>query len=379
MYKRNQGILDIMKILKYVFPLLVCFGYFFKNHHKTEYVNVYNWYGMLPQNVIEKFEAETGIKVRYDIFDNNEVLEAKLFATNSGYDVVFPSSCPYVYNQIQAGVYMPLDKTLLSNIDELDPYLRSQMEKLDPDLQYSIPYIWGTTGIIYDADKIDACIEDDQIKESLDLLFDTQILKKLAPYGISFLEEGIDVFPMVSRFLKREIQSEDDLYAAYNKLLEIRPFIKRFSTDRITNDLLMGEIAIAQFWSGGAYRAILEGKKLGKNLKYIIPKEGASLWIDVMAIPKGAPNPKNAHIFINFCLRPEIAAMISNQTYDATTVAKAQQYIDPALLKVSFLYPDEATLKTLSLDVPVKNSHALDQTRTRLWTKIRRYKKEIKA
>lgn len=368
-----------MKFLKYVFPLILCFGYFFKAHHKTEYVNIYNWYGMLPQNVIEKFEAETGIKVRYDIFDNNEALEAKLFATNSGYDVVFPSSSPYVYNQIQAGVYMPLDKTQIPNIVELDPYLQSEMEKIDPGLEHSIPYIWGTTGIIYDADIIDAHIDDEETKESLDLLFDIKALKKLAPYGISFLEEGIDVFPMVSRFLKTEIQNEEDLYCAYNKLVEIRPFIKRFSTDRITNDLLMGEIAIAQFWSGGAYRTILEGKKLGKNLKYIIPKEGASLWIDVMAIPKGAPNPKNAHIFINFCLRPEIAAMISNQTYDATTVTKSREYIDPALLNVDFLYPSERIIKTLSVDVPPKNMHTLDQIRTRLWTKIRRYKKEIKA
>lgn len=185
---------------------------------------------------------------------------------------------------------------------------------------------------------------------------------------------------MVYRFLKidPEERSKESLDLSISKLWQVRPYIKRFSTDRTSNDLLMGEVILAQFWSGDAYRTILEAKKIGKNLKFIIPKEGASLWIDVIAIPKGAPNVENAHRFINFCLRPDIAAKISNQTYAVTSILQSRKLIDKTLLSVAFLYPSDEILKTLKLDLPYLGEKGIEfeRERLRLWTKIRQFKKE---
>lgn len=356
-----------------LFFLLLLYARFYNS--KQEYVNIYNWYGLLPKDVIDQFEKETNIKVRYDVFDNNEILEAKLFATNSGYDVVFPSTTPYIKRQIEAGIYMPLDFSKIPNIKEINPYLLEEYKKADPTYAFGIPYIWGTTGIIYDEEKIDFLLEDSKIKTSLRLLFDPKILKILAPFGISFLEESIDVFPMLFRAINISLydHSIESLKKSESHLQKIRPFIKRFSTDRTSNDLLMGEIIAGLFWSGDAYRTILEGVKLGKKLKFIIPEEGASLWIDAMAIPKGAPNAHNAHLFINFCLRPQIAAMITNKTYAITSIDKAKEYISPELLKSDFLFPKKDQMEKLFLDQSSLDEN-YERTRLRLWTKIRKNK-----
>ncbi|CAO5678192.1 MAG: Putrescine-binding periplasmic protein [Holosporales bacterium] len=367
-----------LKIIVVIFFCMMAF--IFKTHQKIEYVNVCNWYGMLPQNIIEQFEKETGIKIRYDVFDNNDVLEAKLLATNSGYDVVFPSLSPYVAHQLEVGVYQELDKKLIPNLDFIDAYYQDETQKIDRDLKYCVPYIVGTTGLIFDVDKLSKAGIDDATSLTLALLLDEKNAKKIAPFGISLLEENVDVFPMLFRFLKKDLNdhTNETLKDVYCHLLKIRPFIKRFSTDRTSNDLIMGEIALAAFWSGDAYRTIKEAKKVGRTLKYVIPKDGATLWIDVMAIPKGAPNKKNAHIFINFCLRPDIAAKISNQTYAVTSVTKSHALIDPELLKVDFLYPHPDILKTLKLDLPFlgKQGNLYDREKLRLWTKFRQFKKE---
>ncbi len=333
---------------------------------------------MLPSDIIQAFEKETGIKIRYDVFDNNDVLEAKLLATNSGYDVVFPSASPYVAHQLEIGVYQELDQNLIPNLKFVDAYYLEELKKIDRDLTHCVPYIVGTTGIIYDKDKIQKVGIDEDDYLSIALLFNEENAKKICPLGISLLEENVDVFPMLFRYLKYDVddRSKETLENAYCHLLKIRPFIKRFSTDRTSNDLIMGEVALAQFWSGDAYRTIKEAKKVGRTLHYIIPKEGATLWIDVMAIPKGAPNKKNAHTFINFCLRPDIAAKISNQTYAVTSITESRQYIDPELLKVDFLYPKEEILKTLKLDLPFlgKQGNLYDREKLRLWTKFRQFK-----
>lgn len=357
------------------FFLLLIYARFY--NIKQEYVNIYNWYGLLPRDVIDQFEKETNIKVRYDVFDNNEILEAKLFATNSGYDVVFPSTIPYIKRQIEAGIYMPLDFSKIPNIKEINPYLLQEYKKVDPTFSFGIPYIWGTTGLIYDEERVDNLVTDTKIKHSLKLLFDPQILKILAPFGVSFLEESIDVFPMLFRALNIPLNdhSADSLKKTQLHLQKIRPFIKRFSTDRTSNDLLMGEIIAGLFWSGDAYRTIQEGIKLGKKLKFIIPQEGASLWIDAMAIPKGAPNPHNAHLFINFCLRPKIAALITNNTFAITSVDKAKEFISLELLKSDFLFPKKDQMEKLLLDQS-SSDETYDRTRLRLWTKIRKNQKE---
>ena len=341
---------------------------------QTEYVNVCNWYGMLPRPIIDQFEQETGIKVRYDIFDNNEVLEAKLLATNSGYDVVFPSASPYVAHQLEAGVYAPLNIALLPNLKHVDRFFLDQMKKVDPSLGYAVPYVWGTTGILYDEDALSSVVGE-QVLGSAGLIFDADLVSKISHLGVSLLEESVDVFPMVMRFLDLDpsLKTQEGLRQAKEQLLKIRPHIKRFSADRTSGDLLSGDLVLSQFWSGDAYRTILAGQKIGKNFRYIIPQEGASLWIDVMAIPAGAPNSKNAHAFVNFMLRPDVAAKLSNMTYAVTTISQSRKLIDLSLLRSDFLYPAPRIMESLQLDLPSTGDEgrAYDKERLRIWAKVR--------
>ena len=354
--------------------LVVISCLFFIPGKQTEYVNVCNWYGMLPKSIINQFEQETGIKVRYDIFDNNEVLEAKLLATNSGYDVVFPSASPYVAHQIEAGVYAPLKKNSIPNLMHVGSFFLDQMKKVDPTLQYAVPYVWGTTGILYNKDAL-SCVFEDKDLNSVGLIFDVDLVSKISHLGVSLLEESVDVFPMVMRSLDLDpsLKTQNGLTQAKEKLLKIRPHIKRFAADRTSGDLLSGDLVLSQFWSGDAYRTILAGKKIGKNFNYIIPQEGATLWIDVMAIPVGAPNAKNAHKFVNFMLRPDIAAKLSNETYAVTTITESRKFIDTSLLTSTFLYPTPQVMECLQLDLPTicDEGRAYDKERLRIWAKVK--------
>jgi len=362
-----------MKKIIILFCLIIPVCVFVFPVGQTEYVNVCNWYGMLPRPIIDQFEEETGIRVRYDIFDNNEVLEAKLLATNSGYDVVFPSASPYVAHQIEAGGYAPLDVTQLPNLKYVDRFFLDQMKKVDPSFVYAVPYVWGTTGILYNEDTVSALVNG-KIGDSAGLIFNQDQVSKIANLGVSLLEESTDVFPMVMRYLGvDEAKTQEALWKGRDLLLKIRPYIKRFSTDRTSADFLTGDLSVAQFWSGDAHRTILAGRKLGKNFRFFIPKEVASLWIDVMAIPVGAPNSKNAHTFVNFMLRPDIAAKLSNMTYAVTTVSESRKYIDPSLLHVEFLYPEPHIMQSLQLDLPPtgEEGRAYDKERLRIWAKVK--------
>ncbi|MBY0462173.1 MAG: extracellular solute-binding protein [Alphaproteobacteria bacterium] len=352
-------------------------GWRFTKHsslnHEDAYVNVYDWYGMLSNDILRQFEKETGIHVRYDLYDNNEVLEAKLLASNSGYDVVFPSASPYVARQIAAGVYQPLNKSLL-NIQELDPVIMQKMKIIDPDMSYAIPYYWGTLGIAFDVDRINELLPGIS-HDSYDLLFNPENLKRLAPYGISFLEEATDVFPLILSYIGKDRDSimPEDLDSAYQHLLKLRPYIRRFASSRFVNDIVMGDSCIAQGWSGEAHEAIREAKELGRNIKYIVPKEGTTVWVDCLAIPVGAPHPKNAHIFINFLLRPDISAKITNNILIPTTVVASLKLIDENIKNDPSIYPLKETMLKLHLDKPQKDAKSMeyDKLRTRTWAKVR--------
>lgn len=342
--------------------------------HEDAYVNVYDWYGMLSNDILRQFEKETGIHVRYDLYDNNEVLEAKLLASNSGYDVVFPSASPYVARQIAAGVYQPFNKSLLSSVQGLDPIIAQQMQTIDPDMIYAIPYYWGTIGIAFDVDRIGELLPGIS-QDSYELLFNPENLKRLAPYGVSFLEEATDIFPLILAYIgkDRDSATAEDLNSAYQHLLKLRPYIRKFTSSRFVNDIVMGDSCIAQGWSGEAHEAIREAKELGRNIKYILPKEGTTLWIDCIAIPVGAPHPKNAHSFINFLLRPDIAAKITNKILMPTTVTESLKLIDKEIRNDLSIYPSKETMLKLHLDKPQKDAKSLeyDKLRTRTWAKVR--------
>jgi putrescine transport system substrate-binding protein len=329
---------------------------------EDKYVNVYCWYGLIDQETIKEFEHETGITVRLDSYDNNEVLEAKLLASNSGFDVVFPSASPYVAWQLQAQVYQPLNKELLPNIDNIDQFIAKFMREIDKDLSFALPYFWGTVGIVYNVDVLNKVFPDG-FERDLDLLFNPEKIAKLAPYGLSLLEEGVDVFPFALLQLKLPPSSsnEKDLHLAANHLMRMRPYV------------VLGDTAIALAWSGEAQQAINEAKEQGKNIEFLIPPEGAILWIDAVAIPKGAPHPKNAHAFINFLLQPHIAARICKNSMHGVAVNGLQKYLPPQVKDNASVFPDKAILKKLFLNTPPKNETQmhLERERTRIWAKIR--------
>ena len=369
---------------RFLFRLLLVSGlisisiwlYFIPSIEKDEgkYVNVYCWYGLIDAETIEEFEEETGITVRLDSYDNNEVLEAKLLASNSGFDVVFPTVTPYVSWQIQAGIYQKLDRSLIPRIKEIDPFVIKLQKDIDKDVNYAIPYFWGTIGIVYNKDILDKVFPDG-FAQNLSLMFNETNLAKLSKFGISLLEESVDVIPFALLYLNKNPNSDsyEDLDLAAKHLMKMRPYIKRFTSAKVVNDLIMGDTAIALVWSGEAQQAIQEAKEQGKNIEYFVPPEGGLVWIDTMAIPKGAPHPKNAHTFINFLLKPHIAARICQNTLHGVSVINAKNYLPVNILKNEGIYPGKNLLKKLFLNNPPQTVKEQDyeRERTRIWAKIR--------
>lgn len=361
-------------ILSFFLISLACGLYYLKPFGRHPCVNIYDWYGVLPQQVITQFEKETKIRVHYDVFDNNEMLEAKLLASNSGYDVVFPTVTPYAVRQINMHIYQKLDKSLLPNLKDINPILLQSLEKIDPDLDFILPYYWGTTGIAYDEDKLEELLPNTP-KDGYALLFDPDIVKKISKIGISILQEPVDVFPQVLNYigLDRNSRSYADLNKATQHLAQICPYIRRFSSSRFITDLVLGDVCVAQAWSGEALKAIDDAKNVGKNIKYIIPKEGAEIWIDAIAIPIGAPNVQNAHIFINFLLRPEISAQITNYSKIATMVTAAEPFIHKDILENSLIFPDKVFRDQLAILKPCygKEADIYEKIRARIWAQLK--------
>lgn len=360
-----------MAFMRFIFVLLVLgSGWLLWSTHEGPVVNIYNWYNMIPPDVLEDFYKETGIQARIDFYDNNDVVQAKLLAGNSGYDVVFPTSSPYLAAQIKAGVYQPIQKNLLPAYTDLHPILLTQMQRVDPGNTYSVPYYWGTLGFAYNEDMIRERMPNAPT-DSYRMLFDPDVVCRFRDAGVTLLEEATDVYPVVLRYLGRDPDSAslNDLKMAQNHLKKIRPCIRRFSASRIVGELIGGETCLAQAWSGDTHMAIQEAKKLGKNIRYVIPVEGTSLWIDAMAIPKDAPNPENAHKFIEFMLRPDIAARVSQFTLLATPTRSAYHHIPKELREDKSIFPPAEIMETLQLDE--EHSLEFERIRNRFWMDFR--------
>jgi putrescine transport system substrate-binding protein len=336
------------------------------------YVNVYNWYGMIPAEILAQFEQETGLTLRYDLYDNNEIVEAKLFSGNSGYDVVFPSASPYVSRQIEAGVYQKFDPDLLPNLNHVDPMLWEQMRIVDPTIAYAIPYYWGTFGFAYVEEEILKRLPDAPV-HSYRMLFDPQVVSKFKDCGVTLLDEAVDIYPVIMAYLGGNPHSDslNDLNIAQENLMTIRPFISRFSSSRFVNELVAGESCIAQAWSGEAQLAQIRADEVGKpiHIRYVVPEEGGTMWIDAMTIPKDAPHPKNAHKFINFLLRTDIAAAIANDIQLAVSNKDTLPLIDPKIRNDLTIFPSQKTMEKLKLDKPQTLNY--ERQRTRLWTQFR--------
>lgn len=335
-------------------------------------LNIYNWSDYIAPDTIKKFEEETGIDVIYDVFDSNEILEAKLFSGNTGYDIVAPTAIPFLARQINANVLLPLDKSLLKNYNNLDPIIMKQLESADPENKHAIPWMWGTTGFGYNVEKIKEILPNAPT-DSLAMFYDKEVISKLSQCGVSILDTPDDVIPTTLAYLGHGLinKENDKLKQAANTLKNIRPFVKYFHSSQYINDLANGDLCLAMGWSGDILQARDRAKEANQNftIDYVIPKEGSVIWVDVLAIPKTAPHPKNAHLFLDFIMRPEIAADQTNEIAYANGNAKSLEYIEQDIKNDPGIYPSEKLKQTFKIDILTDEQYY--RTRTRAWTKMK--------
>ena len=329
-------------MLKYFISLIVLISFSVK---AKEELFIYNWSDYIAEDTIANFESEFGIDVTYDVFDSNEVLEAKLLAGGSGYDIVVPSGS-FLENQIKAGVFQQLNKSKLSNLGNLDPNVLAKIDAHDPGGNYSVNYMYGTTGVGYNVDKVD----EDEIT-SWSVLFDPAIAAKYEDCGISMLDAPSEVMEIALKYIGKDPYTEDekDYEAALEMLQKIRPYIRYFDSSQYIDDLANGEICLAMGWSGDVFIAADEAAD-GVEAWYSIPSEGTVIWFDMMAIPSDAKNVENAHKFINYIMRPQVAADITNYVWYSNPNQAANELVDPEIFEDPAIYPDEATLSMLFAD-----------------------------
>ncbi len=334
-------------------------------------VNVYNWSDYVDDTVLTDFTNETGIKVVYDVYDNNDILETKLMAGNSGYDVVVPTN-PNLAREIKAGTLQKLDKSKLPNIKHMWPLIMQRLAAYDPGNQYAVDYMWGTTGLGYNEDKVKALIPDAPL-DSWALLFDPKYASKLADCGIHVLDSTDDVFPSALAYLGLNPDTRDkaDLDKAAALIKSVRPYIQKFHSSEYINALANGDICLALGYSGDVFQAAGRASeaKNGVSVGYIIPKEGALMWFDSLAIPKDAPHPDAAHAFINYMMRPDVAAKNSNYVYYANGNLDSQAQLNEDVIGDPAIYPNKDTLDRLFITTPpdVKTQRII----TRLWTSLK--------
>ena len=335
-------------------------------------LNVYNWSDYIAEDTVAKFTEETGIQVTYDVFDSNDVLEAKLLAGSSGYDIVVPTG-NFLARQIQAGVFREFDKDKMPSLAGVDPTLAARVGKYDPDNKYSAIYLWGTNGIGYNVQKVKEILGEDFELNTFDLLFKPEIVEKLAACGVSMLDAAPDTFPVALNYLGLPSDSFErkDLDQAAALLKSIRPHIKYFHSSQYINDLANGEICVAYGWSGDILQARDRAAEAGRGVEvgYVIPKEGSILWFDLLTITKDAAHPQNAQKFIDFILRPEIIAEISNHVHYANAIPASEELIDESVRADQGVYPPaEVMEKTFGSPI---YPPATDRILNRMWTEIR--------
>lgn len=360
--------------LSILFPLFTLL--FLLSSHavaKNSEVRFYNWAGQIGRSTVSDFERDTKIKVIYDVFDSNEVLEGKLMAGRSGFDVVSPSDS-FLARQIQSGIYLPLDKAKLTNWKNLDPKLLKLLATHDPDNTYAIPYVWMTTGIGYNVDMIKKRLGNDAPLDSWDLVLKPENLEKLQDCGVAFLDAPTEVFATVLNYLGKDPNStnaQDYTGPAFDLLAKLRPNIRYFHSSQYINDIANGDICVILGWSGDILQARDRANeaKNGVKVHYYIPKEGALVFFDTFAIPKDAENVDAAHTFLNYIMRPEIAAQVTNDVNFASANKVAERYIKSSVRNDPAVYPVPTIMEklfTLKMQEP-----KLERVITRTWTKVR--------
>ena len=333
-------------------------------------LNVYNWSDYIADDTLKNFEKETGIKVRYDNFDNNEILHAKLVAGKTGYDVVVPSSY-WAKIQADGGLLRKLDKGQLPNLKNLDPSIQQTLAGLDPGNQYMVNWLWGFTTVGINVDKVKAALGDLPMPDNVwDLVFKPEYMAKLKTCGVSFLDSATEIIPAALHYLGKPPYSKNPGdYAGVGPLLKsIRPYVTLFSSSGYINDLASGSICAALGWSGDiniARQRAIEGKT-GQRIEALIPKTGGLLFFDVMVIPADAPHPGNAHKFINYIMKPEVHASLTNKVFYANPNKESKPFVKPEVANNPTVFLPEAELKKMQL--PEALSNDTRRTMTRLYT-----------
>lgn len=333
-------------------------------------VNVFNWSDYIADELLEEFTQKTGIRVVYDTFDSNEVLETKLLAGGSGYDVVVPTGS-FMVRQIEAGVFQKLDKDKLPNLANMWDVISAQTAKYDPGNEYSINYMWGTVGLGYNVNRVAEILGDEGI-DSWDALFDPEIAAKLAPCGIYVLDSPTDMIPIALNYLGLDPNSKDadDIAKAEEMFLAIRPYVRRFHSSEYINALANGDICLSVGWSGDVLMARDRAEEAGAGVEidYVTPKEGTQIWFDQMAIPADAPNVDEAHEFLNYIMDPQVIARSTNYVYYPNGNIASKEFVDEEVLEDTAVYPDDETMEMLFTHLPYDNR--TQRLVTRSWTRI---------
>ena len=340
---------------------------------EEKWLHVYNWSDYIAPDTIADFTKETGIEVTYDVYDGNEVLEAKLLAGHSGYDIVVPSASPYMARQIAAGAYHELDKAKLPNLNNLDPQILALAATADPGNAHGVPYLWSVTGIGYNTALLDRALGDAAPRDSLALLFDPAYAQKLAACGIALLDTPQEIVPAALAYLGRDPKShaEADLAEAIALIDKVRPYVRKFHSSQYINDLATGDICIALGYSGDVIQARNRAREAESpvEIAFRVPREGAQMSIDMLGIPADAPHPDNAHVFINYILRPDVIAAITNAVSYPNPNLAATPFVDPEIRDNPGIYPPEPLKRLLYIDLPAPRAY--ERARTRAWTRMK--------
>lgn len=335
-------------------------------------VRVYNWSDYIDEELLAKFEAESGFKLIYDVFDSNEVLETKMLTGDSGYDVVVPTA-DFLSRQITAGAFQKLDKSKLPNAGNMWDVIEARTAQYDPDNAYSINYMWGTTGLGINLGKVQEVLGDDAPLTSLDLVMKPENMEKLASCGVYFLDAPTEIIPMALKFLGEDPDTTDAdaIKKTEAALLAVRPYIKKFHSSEYINALANGDICVAVGWSGDILQARDRAAEAenGVEIAFNAFSEGSLMWFDQMAIPVDAPNPDGAHAFLNFIMDAENMAAASNYVYYANGNKASQEFLLEDVIGDTAIYPDEETVKNLYTKSPYDAK--IQRVVTRLWTKVK--------
>lgn len=334
-------------------------------------LNVYNWSDYVAPDTIRNFEREYGIRVNYDVYDSSEIVDAKLLAGASGYDVIFHSN-QFASRLVPLGIFRKLDQERFENRRHLDEDLLATISMYEEVTGYGMPYMWGSTGYAWNAEMVRARLPEHPM-DSADVLFDPEIVSRLADCGVTLLDSPTDVIPMVLAYLGREPNAVDaeSLRAAEQQLDKVRPYVRYFSSTKMISDLPNRDVCVAMSWSGDFAQAKARAEEAGlqMDLRYTMPREGSGLWVDSMFIPVDAPHPDNAYLFIDYVMRPEVTADISNYVFYANANKTARDLLRPEVVEDPGIYPDESAWEIL---FPLYFGEPTEERlRTRTWARVK--------